>query len=443
MLITNRKTLFIFLFSSLTWGQGLFENAGTGTATNDRSGVDFNGFIRSTAYVNRLDKPDSTQLQSGYGEIALLLTVDPSDWASAFTEVRFRGGNEYGGEFMEYDFAEAYINLYPGKFDLRIGKQIVVWGRADGFNPTNNITPMNTTVRSPDSDDIRGANFLVRSHYNFSPALRLEGIWAPTYSPTVLAFEMADLPANITIGEGIYPDARLKNSLWAGRLSLEFPAFDGSISYARGYNPMPGIKLESLDIATQIMTISPAAYRQQVIGVDFSTAVGSWGLRGEGAWRIPDQIHDGLRNYYIPYEDFYYVVGLDRMWGDFNLIAQYVGRFVPEFEKLVIPSDPLQQLYPQLENYNRLFTYQTDQTRHALSFRPSYSMFYETLSLELFGMYDLTTGELMLIPQVVYKPADALSITFGGNWYRGDDGTLNDLISDNFNAVYGEVRLAF
>ena len=432
-----------FLITGLG-AQGLFESATSAVKTVETAGgLDITGFVRSIVYINETANQKEYQLQSGYGETCLILQAYQGDWGDTFAELRFRSGHEYGNSISEFDISEAYVNAYLWKFDLRFGKQIVVWGRADGFNPTNNITPQNTTVRSPDPDDIRSANFLLRSYFNLTPVIRLEGIWVPEYMPTVLAFEMADLPDNISIGTGEYPDSRLENSLWAGRLSLELPAFDGSISYVSGYNPMPGIKLRSLDISTGAMTIIPAAYKQQIFGFDFSTAVSSWGLRGEAVYRIPKEKHNGFPNYFIPCKDAYYVVGIDRMWGDLNLIAQYIGRYIPNWEDLKITADPMSQLYGNLENYNRLFAQQTHKTRHALTFRPAYSLFYETLSLELFGLYDLTTSELMLIPQLVYKPADALVITIGGNVYSGDDGTAYDLIEDSYNALYFELKVAF
>ena len=59
--------------------------------------------------------------------------------ASAFSEVRYRANSNNDHKF---DIREAYLNLNLGKFDFRVGEQIVLWGgRADGFNPTNNVTP--------------------------------------------------------------------------------------------------------------------------------------------------------------------------------------------------------------------------------------------------------------------------------------------------------------
>ena len=58
---------------------------------------------------------------------------------------------------------EAYVNAYLGPFDLRLGKQIIVWGRADALNPTNNLTPVDFRIRSPLEDDIRLGNVGARA----------------------------------------------------------------------------------------------------------------------------------------------------------------------------------------------------------------------------------------------------------------------------------------
>ncbi len=435
--------LFILLTGLPLWGQGIFETAVNTSAESDAAGPSINGYIRSTAYINGFTGTNSIRLQSGYGEADLELSTKASDRARAYSDLHFRSGYELNTEFSTLDVREAYLDLFLKKFDIRLGKQIVVWGRADGFNPTNAITPQNTTVRSPEADDMRKAALLLRSTYNISSSLRLEGIWSPVYSPTILAVEMADLPTDISIGTDIPPEPDLKNGLLAGRISFTFSAVDGSFSYVHGYNPMPGIRLESMDMTTGSVVVGPAAYRQQQIGMDFSTRLGAWGLRGEGALRSPDDKHDGSTHYYIPYKDYYYVLGVDRTWGDFSILAQYIGRHIPDFQAVVMPSDPMLQLYPKLEQYNNLFTNQTDPWRHALSFRPSLSLLYETLNLEIFGLYDLTTHETMLMPKVSYQLADALSLCAGGDLYYGRDGTLNDLIKDNFSAIYCELRLEF
>jgi hypothetical protein len=81
------------------------------------------------------------------------------------------------------DVREAYVNAYLGPLDLRLGKQIIVWGRADLLNPTSNLTPVDFHSRSPIEDDRRIGNLGARAFLRFSP-VRLEGAWLPTYAAT-------------------------------------------------------------------------------------------------------------------------------------------------------------------------------------------------------------------------------------------------------------------
>lgn len=447
----------LILLISITCAQGLFERAGIDTDDDQvTQNLVISGFVRGTSYIGNLGKNKAAELQSGYSELCLKLQAPQGEWGDVFAELRFRSGHEYGNEISEIDIREVYINTYWWKFDFRLGKQIVMWGRADGFNPTNNITPQDPTVRSPDPDDIYSANFLLRTHLNLTYAWRLEGIWVPQYSASVLAFEQADLTTppemqavmqsfgigdlEIAISDGDYPGPALKNGSLAGKLSLELSAFDGSISFAKGYNPTTGIKLDTLDGK---LIIIPVAYRQNVIGLDFSTAIKSWGLRGELALRTPENKHDNFRYYYVPYSDLYCVMGIDRVWRDFSIIAQYIGRYVYDFEELRTASDLPGMLNSNLDNYNRLFSNQTHSARHAITFRPAITLFYETLNLELFSMYDLTTDEYMLMPKISYSLADAIKFIVGTNYYQGDKGTAFDLIENSFNAVFMELKISF
>src|SRR5262249_15827903 len=53
------------------------------------------------------------------------------------------------------ELREAYLDVSVGAVDLRLGKQLIVWGRADRLNPTDNLTPRNFTLLVPEDDDQR------------------------------------------------------------------------------------------------------------------------------------------------------------------------------------------------------------------------------------------------------------------------------------------------
>ena len=62
----------------------------------------------------------------------------------------------YNSDSLNLRLRELYLDLYFNNFDLRIGKQQVVWGKADGVFITDIVSPLNLTeFLLPDFDEIR------------------------------------------------------------------------------------------------------------------------------------------------------------------------------------------------------------------------------------------------------------------------------------------------
>ena len=106
-----------------------------------------------------------------------------------------------------------------------------------------------------------------------------------------------------------------------------------SVSYLRGYAPLPGLTLSDLRFSTTdpAVFVSRTAYEQQVIGLDFSTALGEVAtIRGEAAYRRP---FDYQNRPWAARPDLQYALGADHNFGSFNVIAQYLGRYVFDWQK--------------------------------------------------------------------------------------------------------------
>ncbi|MCK5527219.1 MAG: hypothetical protein KAJ05_08725, partial [Candidatus Latescibacteria bacterium] len=323
--------IFLLLFSASLHAQSLFEDAVSGDAKQpdiaQAETYELNGYIRGVLYSGKVPDKDEGEMKSGYGEAALKLRVRKKDFGDGFAEIRFRRGHEFNASVSEVILREAYVNTYAGRFDVRFGHQIVVWGRADGFNPTDNVTPKNMFVRSPDEDDRRTGNFLIRSFCNLDP-FRMEAIWVPVYAASALPTDMMSLPPGMSLTAPEYLDANLKNSAFALKLNLERASFDGSVSYFNGYNPSPGLDADA-------QGIRPRSYRMHVVGADFSTTIGSYGFRGEFAYRTPHEDYE--QHIHIPNPDLQTILGADREFGDFSVILQYIGRSVLDFAELSEP----------------------------------------------------------------------------------------------------------
>ena len=427
--------ILIFLSGAVVYSQGVFEDALQSSQEQGAADVEINGYMRGVSYGGLSAVDDDPELKSVYGDASLQLRARKGDFGNAYAEVRFREGVEYNESVSKTNLREAYVTAYVGAFDIMVGQQIVVWGRADGMNPTNNLTPYNMLVRSPDEDDRRESNFLMQAHYNAHP-FRLEAVWVPTYAPSILPVKAIPLPPLIKLEDPVYPDAGLDNSAYAARLDVTLPAVGFSVSYFNGYNPLPGIDIKPM--TTALPTVMLKAWRASVYGADFSTTIGSFGLRGEAAYRNPHKDYNVLP--FVPNPDFQYVVGMDKSIGDFSVIAQYIGRYVMDFKELT--PRPMLPSY-ELEMKNRMISFQLEEITHAVSGRLSQTMLFETLTAELFGMYNITTESYLARPQVSYELTDELSVTAGAELFGGPEETLYGAVDKALSAGYVQLKALF
>ncbi|MDF1564830.1 MAG: hypothetical protein P1V51_17440 [Deltaproteobacteria bacterium] len=480
--------------------QGLFEEAleeaeAEGAPAGEESGdaasapapsrgptLELGGRVRGAAFVGEAFAGEGPGLHAGYGELALTARGRHGKRGSAFAELRLRAGHEYDAAFSGLELREAYLDLFLGPLDLRLGHQIIAWGRADGLNPTDVLSPKNMGMRSADPDDRRAAALALRTQLYLEP-MKLELVWLPAYFPS--RFPPFQLPGPITLVEPAWPDARLENGTAAARLHLETSALEASVSYVHGHAPFPGLRLHSftLDPAN---TESPAslgagfeAYRQHLVGLDFATALGTLaGLRGEAALRLPleSEVKDDAE--WIPLPDLQWIVGLDReVATNLTVVVQYVGRHVLEWDGLESKLGPLlggdeppdltvlldslepdertafldamvrgetpALVYDEIRLKTRMVQGQSVETSHALGLVVRWMGFHDTVSIDLAGQYNLSTEEWMLRPALDWDLADGLSLRLGAELYHGPDDTLFGLMDSLLSAGFVEVSGSF
>lgn len=450
--------LCVLTFPAAAPAQSLFEQ---GNSETKESPLQWSGYGRGVLYAGPYKSPGLPEIRSGYGEAALKINAFSGIRGKLFSEIRFRSGYEYNNQINQFQVREAYADLFLGDFDLRAGQQIIAWGRADGINPTNNLTPQDYFVRSPEPDDMHLGNFLLRGRYTIKSRIRLEGIWVPVYRHSVYRFDLFDMPDYVDFTDSFKPDAMLKNGSFAGKLEFLFDRFDGSVSWFNGYDPMPGITSAPLpEIPGENPSINLYAkpFRQQTVGMDFSFGIGSFGIRGEAAYREPEAAFKG--EIFVPNRDLRYVLGFDRSFGIVNIMVLYSGQYVFEFEELEllesfpeIEPEMLQQpgvwgmlgpiMDQQLAGFNRVIFDQTKEFMHSLAARPAISLFHEVMELEIFGLYNFSTEEWVLMPGLSWSVSDNLKLGIGGQYFEGPQNTRYDLIAPVFNGGFMELRYTF
>ncbi|HWA75881.1 MAG TPA: DUF1302 family protein [Polyangiaceae bacterium] len=451
--------------SSDSAGSGLFEqsqadHAGDSGEASTTQGLNFGVTVRGDVFVGKAEGRRRAETKAAYGELALKLRAKKDAAGDAYAEARFRYGREGQAQELFLDLREAYVNLYAGPLDLRLGQQIIVWGRADALNPTNNLTPFDLRVRSPVEDDRRRGNVGARAFLSFAP-VRVEGVWMPLYSPSELPVV---LPRYVAMGDTRFPKPTLDNGLEALRIHLELASFEASVSYLYGHAPLPGLTLSDYTVGVDPpeIRVSRTAYDQHVIGADFSTAIGeSLGLRGEAAFRRPLHYQDRP---YAARPDLQYIAGVDHNFGAVNVILQYGGRVVFDWREETGPNPPLdpsilinvapplptlvaqeinEAINQELAARNQMLFSQRKRVQHFASARIEWLLAHDTLSLSALGFMNFSTQEWLLFPKLGYHVSDTVSTTLGAEIYAGPEDTLFGLIDQQLSAGYAELRCDF
>ncbi|MGD8780893.1 MAG: hypothetical protein PVH88_18245 [Ignavibacteria bacterium] len=406
--------------------QSLFDSA-TSDNKNEELNYSIGGYFMSGIFADEKD------FKSIYAEGALKLDISGSNIGSAFAELRYRE-SDCDNDDNSFLLREGYVDLSLNKFDFRIGQQIIVWGRADGFNPTNNITPADYTVFSPDEDKKRLSNFVFKSVYNIYP-VKVEFDWIPVYEASVLPFGNAELPDGVNWINAGELNPSWKNSSFGLKIDIEKPSFDGSFSYFNGYHKLPGILYTASENSYGIYT---RPYRTQVFGADFSTVLGSYGLRGEFAYSVPNDEPDS--SFSVPCKQLEYTLGVDSEWNNFSLIVQYIGKHIFDFNSQNLSQNTL---IKEVTKWNKMLFSQQEEWNHSVSVRPSLNLFYETLILEMLGLANFSTEEIYLQPKATYKLADAYELIVGAVLYYGPDDTLHGYLEKSRNSGFAELKISF
>ena len=97
----------------------------------------------------------------------------------------------------------------------------------------------------------------------------------------------------------------------------------------------------------------------------------------------------------------------------------------------------------QVGAFNRLYNYELNEYYHSAGLRVEAEMFYGKFLPSVFTIYNFTSRDLLIIPEIKIKPADGLAITVGAEIYSGIKDSLFDLIDDFMNGVYVSLRVDF
>ena len=328
----------------------------------------------------------------------------------------------------EDSLREAYLNWTAGDLRIRAGKQIIVWGRADRFNPTDVISSRNYEVLAFDDDDQRFGAMGVEGKYRIDDAYAISALVLPTFHTSVIPSGI--LPVGITRSTE-HEHYSSDNAQWGVKLDHSGGWLDWAVSYFDGFSSLPEIKLRNnIDLV-----LENAALR--MIGVDFAASPGYWGIRGEAAYVDLENQKDIPA--LLPHAYFYSVLGVERTIAEsMTLNIQWLHREINDF------TDPRTIPGPigQIAMGNALIHNQFDRIQNGVSISIRDRWLHDTLQAELSGVYFLVHHDYLLKPQIQYALSDHWSILMLADIYHGPDDSFLGGLRNN-SLTYAELRYQF
>jgi hypothetical protein len=449
-MIRNLVFTIVFLLSAegALHSQGINENPGV-PYNSGKPKIDRLGYVRTSFYGGSR----KYNFSSVFAEAGLKVSYAP-DNAILKTDIRLRSGKMYDEEFLKIEIKELFAGFQSKKADFTLGNQIVSWGRTDGFNPTNNITPVDYFFLSAEPDDQNLPNIMGRLKFRLSQQAELDIIGIPFYKPSVYRFDLFDLGGNVTYSEPSWPEKKLRSGTLAARLNLELEKTGFSFSWFRGYDPLCGFNIGSIQwpATTPVITYVLTPYLKNGFGADFAIPAGSWLAKGEGSFNL---IRHGGSQPAIPSTNLQYVLGMEKTFGGFLTIVQYIGQVVPDFSALKLPvlTNPSDQaalyqysnamVYYETEKFNRKIFHQQEKMNHAVSLTVSKQFAYDIWKADLMAYYNVNSEEYLLRFALGWNISDALSLRSGFYVMAGPDQSLFDYAGAVLNGAFLELKVTF
>lgn len=347
-----------------------------------------------------------------------------------------------------YDINEAYLDYASSFWGIRLGRQKITWGKADGINITNQVFPENmTSLYNEDSAlAIDGAKF---SFYvkNFT----IDGFWIPFFRPTELplkennplrqkivpsSVETNGFSIPVAIGNLQNPSLSLENGEYGLKISGYFSALDFSLYGFYGFEKTPSLNytLNFENYMPSKITIDGNYNRLGMIGFDAAFPISEIVFRSEVAFfpqrhfqksleSILQQPNDEEKNQTEKHNNLSALVGIDWMPSGWTFTAQYYFDII----------------FGDLENLQVKDAYS-----HGATLSIAKSFLSETLELNLSGTVGFNNFDCAIMPQVSYSLTDTLKASLGafiflaGPENVGTYGAYKDLSS-----IYIKVEYSF
>jgi len=345
---------------------------------------------------------------------------------------------------------EGYVGATGHGLEVRLGQQIVPWGNASSFNPTDLLGSSDHTFFASDTEVRRlGAPMLWASYTPVEGAspFSFTGVIVPVFASTHPMVPKDLVPEGV-VDEGLVrPEPTLAHAEVAGRVRYTGTMWDAAVMGFHGWNHIPEYELRSVG-ATDV-TVRRRHRAIDAVGVEASASSGAWVFRLESAYVWTDNVSGRDPERQPSHWDS--VIGVERPFFDrLRAQAELVVRYHPTLRPLddVVGADPLDTFVRrEVRKVNALLLSYRYQVWPLGALRLAYATEDDRFEAEVFGAVQLVReqGEdldFFLRPQVTWSVSDALRWRLGAELFEGSSGGFFGALHA-FSGAYTEGEFVF
>ena len=265
----------ITAFGLLAW----VSHAAAGMADD----LTWGGFIE-TYQAARTQPPHDIQAARGRLRLEVYGGGDYPLFARGTVEQDFEEGESRA------ELEEAYVDRVGDGWDLRLGRQVVIWGRADGLRIVDRVSPSDQSESlTRELDEVRLGVDALRFR-KLEETSQWELIWAPWFRPGKAPRGVWALPSPVPEGADVVyaptekPGRTLADGVVAARWSYYGPGLDLGLSLLHTWEELPSLERHRSADGAGTTTLVPRHHRLSLLGLEFARPWRSFVFRGEAVY---------------------------------------------------------------------------------------------------------------------------------------------------------------
>jgi hypothetical protein len=324
---------------------------------------------------------------------------------------------------------ELFVKASVGRVDVSVGRQVIAWGRADAFNPTDSVGPRDYKRLAVEDSDQRDGADVVSAQWFPSEGWSVQTLWLPD-------FRGDRVPLRTFPGESLSANSPRSRSQYAVKLDRTGGRVDWSLSWFDGVDRLPDLAL----VAQQPGGIAVALsnHRVRTLGADFSTSAAEVTWRGEVGWSQRDAGGAASGDFFRKRPELMAVLGGDRAFGDLDVNLQAFGQWVPRWRDPDQLGDPIAIAVATEQS---AINNQPGRHQFGATWRASTSWANEAWQAECSGVASLTTHGNVVRLKLKHALADRWRLVAGADRYAGPDDTVFGQLRANSTAYVELSRL--